>query len=124
MNGDVRVKLPAAPEYGRMARTAAIQIARRLGFTTGDISDLRLTMDAAVALLIDPDQSDGSIVFDYRGKAGIVIIEAHIEREASTPIPHERIDRFEATAGSLVDSWKLDPDENYLWLQKSGRNCS
>ncbi len=122
VNGDVRVRLPAAPEYGPMARTTAVHIARLLGFTADEVSDLRLTMEASVVLLLDPGRHDGSMTFNYRGKAGIITIEAAIDRKPISPTPHDRIDRFESTAGSRVDSWKLDPDQHRLWLQKTGGN--
>ena len=102
-----------------MARTAADHIATYQGFPARDAADLRLAVEEAVALLLDSDAPGGWMVFDLQGKAGIVAVEAQIEQPTDTPIPHERIDRFEAAAGSLVDSWKLDPDEHRLWLQKS-----
>ena len=102
-----------------MARTAADHIAAYQGFPARDAADLRLAIEEAVALLVDSGAPGGWMAFSLQGKAGIVAIEAQIEQPADTPIPHERIDRFEAAAGSLVDSWKLDPDEHRLWLQKS-----
>ena len=119
MSGDVRVKLPAAQKYGRMLGIAAVHAATHQGFPPNDIADLSQAIKEAVLLLLDPNQRDGSMAFDFQGKAGIVTVEAQLEQRGGKPIPHDRIDRFESTAGSLVDSWKLDPDEHRLWLQKS-----
>lgn len=119
MNGDVRVRLPAAPEYSRMADIAVVHAATHLGFSPGDIAHLSRAIQEAVLLLLEPEQPGGSLAFDLQSKAGIVTVEAHIEQRNCRPIPHDRIDRFESTAGSLVDSWKLDPDEHRIWLQKS-----
>ncbi|MCQ3810075.1 MAG: hypothetical protein KTV68_05910 [Acidimicrobiia bacterium] len=119
MSGDVRVKVPAAPKYGRMAEIAAVHAATHQGFSSNEIGSLGQAIKEAVLLLLDPGQPNGSMEFDFQSKAGIVTVEAHVEQGESKPIPHNKIDRFESTAGSLVDSWKLDPDERRLWLQKS-----
>ena len=124
MNGDVRVKVPAAQKYARMAEIAAVHAATYQGFSPGDIADLSLAIKESVLLLLDPAQPDGSIAFDYQSKAGIVTVEAQLEQRGAKPISHHQIDRFESTAGSLVDSWKLDPDEHRLWLQKSANSNS
>lgn len=124
MSGDVRVKVPAARKYGRMAEIAAEHAARYQGFPSEDIAELSLAIKEAVLLLLDPAQPDGTIGFDYQSKAGIVTVEAQLEQQGSKPISHDRIDRFESTAGSLVDSWKLDPDEHRLMLQKSANSNS
>lgn len=121
VSGDVRVKVPAAPKYGRMAGIAAVHAATHQGFPPNDVADLSLAIKEAVLLLLDPEQPNGSMAFDFQSKAGIVTVEAQLEQRSCKPIPHDRIDRFESTAGSLVDSWKLDPDEHRLWLQKSAK---
>ena len=124
VSGDVRVKVPAAPKYGRMAGIAATHAATYQGFPPDDIAELSQAIKEAVLLLLDPEQPNGSMEFDFQSKAGIVTVEAQVEQCESRPIPHDRIDRFETTAGSLVDSWKLDPDEHRLWLQKSAQDGS
>ena len=122
MNGDVRIKLPAAREFGRMAEIAAEHAAVHQGFPPNDVADLSQAIKEAMLLLLDPALPGGSMAFDYLSKAGIVTIEARIEQQGGRPIPHNRIDRFEAAAGPLVDSWKLDPDEHRLWLQKTAKS--
>ena len=119
MSGDVRVKVPAAPRYNRLAVIPAVHAATHQGFPPHEVDNLSQAIKEAVLLLLDPDQPDGLIAFDFQSKAGIVTVEAHLENSCERPIPHDRIDRFESAAGSLVDSWKLDPDEHRLWLQKT-----
>ena len=121
MGGDVRVKVPALERYGRMVEIAAVHAATHQGFPSEEVAELSQAIKEAVLLLLDPERPDGSISFDYQSKAGIVTIEAQLDSRGCKPIPHSRIDRFESTAGQLVDSWKLDPDEHRLWLQKSAR---
>lgn len=121
MSGDVRVKVPALKRYGRMAEIAAVHAATYQGFPSEEITELSQAIKEVLLLLLDPERPDGSISFDYQSKAGIVTIEAQLDGRGCKPIPHRQIDRFESTAGPLVDSWKLDPDEHRLWLQKSGQ---
>ena len=121
MGGDVRVKVPALKRYGRMAEIAAVHAATHQGFPSEEVAELGQAIKEAVLLLLDPEQPDGAISFDYQSKAGIVTIEAQLYDKGCNPIPHSRIDRFESSAGPLVDSWKLDPDERRLWLQKSAK---
>ena len=119
VSGDVRVRVPALKRYGRMAEIAAVHAATHQGFPSEEVAELSQAIREAVLLLLDPELPDGSISFDYQSKAGIVTVEAQLDDRGCKPIPHSRIDRFESTAGPLVDSWKLDPDEHRLWLQKS-----
>lgn len=118
----MRVKVPALKRYGRMAEIAAVHAAAHQGFPSEEVAELSQAIKEAVLLLLDPGRPDGSISFDYQSKAGIVTIEAQLDGRGCDPIPHSRIDRFESTAGPLVDSWKLDPDEHRLWLQKSAKD--
>lgn len=119
MNGDVRIRLPAALEFGRMAEIAAEHAAIHQGFLPEHVADLNRAIRETVLLLLDPELPEGSMAFDYQSKAGIVAVEAQVNQQGSRPISPERTDRFESAAGPLVDSWKLDPDGHRLWLQKS-----
>lgn len=43
--GDVRLLVPAAPEYLRLVRLTAAGLASRLGFTFDEVEDLRIAVD-------------------------------------------------------------------------------
>jgi serine/threonine-protein kinase RsbW len=43
--GDVRLVVPAAPEYLRLVRLTAAGLASRLGFTFDEVEDLRIAVD-------------------------------------------------------------------------------
>src|SRR2546423_11409599 len=44
-DGDVRLVVPAAPEYLRLVRLTAAGLASRLGFTFDEVEDLRIAVD-------------------------------------------------------------------------------
>src|SRR2546425_981063 len=45
MSDEVRLAVPATPEFVRLARVTAAGLASRLGFTFDDVDDLRLAID-------------------------------------------------------------------------------
>lgn len=102
-----------------MAEIAAVHAANHQGFSPDDTASFSQVIKEAVMLLLNPDRPDGTMAFEFESKAGIVTVEAQLDQRGEKPIPPNRIDRFESSAGSLVDSWKLDPDEHRVWLQKS-----
>jgi len=60
-NEEVRLRLPALPEYVRLARLTAAGLASRLGFSFDDVEDLRMAVDELCYLLVGPDGRSGDI---------------------------------------------------------------
>ena len=60
--GDVRLVVPASPEYLRLVRLTAAGLASRLGFTFDEVEDLRIAVDELCFHLLgeDPGPDDGS----------------------------------------------------------------
>src|SRR2546423_7856230 len=59
--GDVRLVVPASPEYLRLVRLTAAGMASRLGFTFDEVEDLRIAVDElCFHLLGDADVDDPS----------------------------------------------------------------
>jgi serine/threonine-protein kinase RsbW len=78
---EVRLVVPAAPEYLRVVRLTASALASRLGFTYDDVEDLRIAVDELCALLVGgggPEESvrlrmssaDDGIIIEGIGPAG------------------------------------------------------
>jgi serine/threonine-protein kinase RsbW len=59
VGGDVRLVVPAAPEYLRLVRLTAAGLASRLGFTFDEVEDLRIAVDELCFHLLG-DDGDGS----------------------------------------------------------------
>jgi serine/threonine-protein kinase RsbW len=65
--GDVRLVVPAAPEYLRLVRLTAAGLASRLGFTFDEVEDLRIAVDElCFHLLGDADYGDSGGLDDDR----------------------------------------------------------
>jgi serine/threonine-protein kinase RsbW len=59
-SGDVRLVVPAAPEYLRLVRLTAAGLASRLGFTFDEVEDLRIAVDELCFHLLGDGNGDGT----------------------------------------------------------------
>ncbi|HUQ63179.1 MAG TPA: ATP-binding protein [Acidimicrobiales bacterium] len=64
-DGEVRLEVPAAPEYLRMARMMAAGVASRLGFTLEEVEDLRIAIDELCYSLVGRAGRPGTIRLRY-----------------------------------------------------------
>ena len=62
---EVRLSVPALPEYVRLARLTAASLASRLGFSFDDVEDLRIAVDELCYLLVGPEGRPGHITLRY-----------------------------------------------------------
>lgn len=76
MNDEVRLSLPAAPEYARIARLTVSGLATRLGFTYDEVEDLRIAVGEACSLLLGPDGRQGTLTLVYALTRDAIAIEA------------------------------------------------
>jgi hypothetical protein len=115
----IRLVVPAAPEYGRVARTAAAGLALRSGFPYRAIEDLRLAIDETLILLLRPDDETESVAFHFVPDTDQLTVEA--ERvPAGPPIAADARRRFERLVGPIIDEWDVD-DESHVHLVKRAR---
>ena len=72
---EVRLAVPALPEYVRLARLTAAGLASRLGFSFDEVEDLRIAVDELCYLLVGPDGRPGQIVLRFAmDGSGLVIV--------------------------------------------------
>lgn len=115
----VQLELPASPEYGRVARIAAAHLALRLGFTLTEIDDLRLVMDEAAVMLLEPGFDADRFNITYSLSNDTVRVDAQVVPTGAAPLPAERIERFGQLVGDLVDTYTVDASQRRLTLEKS-----
>ena len=72
---EVRLAVPATPEFLRLARVTATGLASRLGFTFDEVEDLRLAIDELCYSLIGSKGRAGRVELRY------VVLEQALEVE-------------------------------------------
>jgi serine/threonine-protein kinase RsbW len=73
---EVRLAVPAAPEYARIARLTVSGLATRLGFTYDEVEDLRIAVGEACSLLLGPGGREGTLTLVYGLSPDAIAIEA------------------------------------------------
>jgi anti-sigma regulatory factor (Ser/Thr protein kinase) len=71
----VRLAIPAAPEFLRLARLAAADVASRAGFSFEDIEDLRIGVDELCHLLMAPGTEDEQLQLTFTLQPETVTVE-------------------------------------------------
>ncbi|HEV7686807.1 MAG TPA: hypothetical protein VGQ80_09565 [Acidimicrobiia bacterium] len=113
--GDVRLVVPAAPEYLRLVRLTAAGLASRLGFTFDEVEDLRIAVDElCFHLLGDADQNgddpsgDGRTMdLTYSAAADSITITGRTGASGSVPEPSELSEQI---LDALVDEHEVGSD--------------
>lgn len=115
----IRLTLPADPEYGRVARTAAAALALRLGFPYTEIEELRLAIDEMLILLLRPEGAPGVVTLEFEPTDAGVNIEATTTAGADQAwIDTGGRARFEELVSPIVDTWEIDDDITRVHLVK------
>ena len=65
MHDEVRLVMPADPEFLRLARVTAMGLASRLSFTLDEIEDLRIAIDELLFALIGLRGRPGNVRIEY-----------------------------------------------------------
>ncbi len=63
--GEVRLEVPASPEFFRVARMMAAGVASRLGFTLEEVDDLRIAIDELCFCLVGRNGRPGTLSLRY-----------------------------------------------------------
>ena len=95
VSGDVRLVVPAAPEYLRLVRLTAAGLASRLGFTFDEVEDLRIAVDELCFHLLGDDHeaeaaADGRTMdLTYSAAADSITITGQTGASGAVPEPSE-----------------------------------
>jgi Histidine kinase-like ATPase domain len=114
---EIRLEIPAAPEFLRLARLAAADIASRAGFSYEDIEDLRIGVDELCHLLMAPGTDHEHLDLTFRLLPDAVSVEgagppgaSHhvaIQSELSRTIVAAVVDEHEVTTVDDVRRFRL-----------------
>jgi hypothetical protein len=120
---EVRLIVPALPEYLRLARVTAAGLAGRLGFNYDEVEDLRLAIDELCFGLTGPTGRSGTVELRYilRDDGLVVEGQGHFVDDI-TPVGLTELSEVILTA--LVDEHSLDsgPDGPRFRLFKQHRD--
>lgn len=112
--GDVRLVVPAAPEYLRLVRLTAAGMASRLGFSFDEVEDLRIAVDELCFHLLGEDDvipSDEERTMDLVYSAGSDSITI-TGRTALTGAVPEQSELSEQILDALVDEHEVGGGTN------------
>ncbi len=75
IDDEVRLVVPAMPEYLRLARVTAAGLASRLGFSFDEVEDLRLAIDELCFGLTGSEGRDGTVSIRYVLSSDQLLVE-------------------------------------------------
>ena len=106
---EVRLVVPASPEFLRLARITAAGLASRLGFTLDQVEDLRLAIDELCFGLTGPHGRDGVVTLSYIVRDDALEVRGEGQFPASQT-PTVALELSELILNALVDEHELTTD--------------
>ena len=104
---EIRLTLPAAAEFARLARLTVAGLATRIGFSYDEVEDLRIAVGEACSLLVTPERGGDPLELVFR------VRPSRLDINVSGPIDP----RLAAEDGlsrqileAVVDEFELDQD--------------
>lgn len=112
--GEVRLVVPAKPEYIGLARVTTAGLASRLGFSYDEVEDLRLAIDEICFAMTGNEGRDGTLELRFLlGPEGITVEgRGHFQALGRQP---ELSELSELMLGALVDEHFLDGAQGPLF---------
>jgi len=101
---EIRLEVPAAPEYLRLARLAVADVGARAGWSYEDIDDLRIAVDE-LCYAIGAGAEQGRLTLTYRASPTGIEVEGVGEGTSPLAAPGELA---EAIVTAVVDEYSLD----------------
>ena len=103
---EVRLAVPARPEYLRLARVTAAGLASRLGFSYDEVEDLRLAIDELCFGLTGSHGRDGTVSIRYILDGDRLVVEGAGNFSSAETVHHSELSNVILTA--LVDEHQLE----------------
>ena len=114
--GDVRLVVPAAPEYLRLVRLTAAGLASRLGFTFDEVEDLRIAVDELCFHLLgdvddDPAAEPRTMDLTYSAGDDFITITGRTGPTGAAAAPSELSVQI---LDALVDEHEVSSDDGSI----------
>ncbi len=116
---EVRLTVPAKPEFLRLARVTAAGLASRLGFSFDEVEDLRLAIDELCYGITGAGGREGTVAVRYLLGDDQLIVEGQAQvpvTAGNAPAPSGRAARLselsEVILGALVDEHEFVDGED------------
>ena len=120
---EVRLVVPAGPEFVRLARVTATGLASRLGFSYDEIEDLRLAVDELCHAVIGPSGRMGIVSLRYVIEEGGLCVEGHGHFDPGGP-PVALSDLAHQILSALADEHDVRDEDGQptVWFRKRARD--
>jgi serine/threonine-protein kinase RsbW len=102
----VRLTIPAALEFVRIARLTASGVASRVGFDIDEIEDLRVAVDELSSILVDTGGGDGQLELAFTPTSDGIEIEGRTRVEGDTAPTVDDLTR--QILAAVVDDYTVD----------------
>lgn len=115
---DVALRIPADPDYAAIARTAAMALGLRAGFTWPTLTALAVAVDESLILLLTGRQeTTASGTVDIAATVSDGHLELAVGLTAAHALPSPgAIERFDTLVGDAVDHWAFDAEHHQVLL--------
>jgi len=119
---EVRLVVPAGPEFVRLARVTATGLASRMGFSYDEIEDLRLAVDELCHAVIGPSGRHGIVTLRYLMETGGLCVEGHGHFDPGGP-PVALSELAHQILSALADEHDVRDDDGQptVWFRKRSR---
>jgi anti-sigma regulatory factor (Ser/Thr protein kinase) len=119
---EVKLVVPASPEFVRLARVTASGLANRLGFSYDEIEDLRLAVDELCHAVIGPSGRAGIVTLRYLMEDGGLCVEGHGHFDPGGP-PVALSGLAHQILSALADEHDVREDDGQptVWFRKQAR---
>ncbi len=108
---EVKLAVPALPEYVRLARLTAAGLASRLGFSFDDVEDLRIAVDELCYLLIGSEGRAGTVSLRFAVDGDALVVEGSGEVRGGDA---EFAELSEQILGAIVDEYDVAPSSGTI----------
>ena len=105
--GEIRLEIPAAPEYLRLARLAVADVGARAGWSYEDIDDLRIAVDE-LCYAIGAGAEHGRLTLSYQVTDQSIEVQGAGNDTTPLAAPGELA---RAIIAAVVDEFDLEVDE-------------